>query len=157
MAELYRSLISVLKDLVFVETKLCSRCVIVRLKRAVERTNWTDIAFAIQQRVANRARSSVCSFHRPGRACVQLPALANRSRVYTGLPCTDAANSSSFRRCSQFNFVGTSTTTLKTSEYDEPNDACPVMQKGRLLASFGSFRLLPYPTLSFGETSQAAF
>jgi hypothetical protein len=46
----------------------------------------------------------------------------------------DAANSSSFRHCSQFNFVGTSTTTLKISEYDEPNHACPVMQKGRLLA-----------------------
>src|SRR5262249_25094917 len=84
-------------------------------------------------------------FHSPGRACVQLPALANRSRVYTGLPCTDAANSSSFRRCSQFNFVGTSTATMKISEYDDPNDACPVMQKGRLLASFGNFGSLPYP------------
>jgi hypothetical protein len=69
--------------------------------------------------------------------------LANRSRVYTGLPCTDAANSSSFRCCSQFNFVGTSTTALKISEYEDPNHACPVKCKEGLFASFGNFGPLP--------------
>jgi hypothetical protein len=77
--------------------------VILKLKRAVERADRTRFAVGIQQRVANRASSSLCGFHSPGRACVQLPALANRSRVYTGLPCTDAANSTSFRLCSEFN------------------------------------------------------
>ena len=50
------------------ETQLGCCCVIVRLKRAVERTNRTDIAVVIQQRVANRASSYVCGFHSPGRA-----------------------------------------------------------------------------------------
>ena len=97
------------------EPQLGCCCVIVRLKRAVERTNRTDIAIAIQQRIANLTRSSVCGFHSPGRDCVQPPASANRSRVYTGLPC------------------------LRISEYDDPNNARPVMQKGRLLAPFGNF------------------
>ncbi len=50
------------------ETNLGCRCVIVRLKRAVERTNRTDSAIAIQQRIANRASSCVCRFHNPSRA-----------------------------------------------------------------------------------------
>ncbi len=53
------------------ETQLCNRRVILRFKRAFERANRTDFAVAIQQRVANRTRSSVCGFHGPGRASVR--------------------------------------------------------------------------------------
>jgi hypothetical protein len=51
--------------------------VIVRLKRAVERANRTHIAVAIQQRVANRTRSSVCRFHKPWPGFLPIPSSAN--------------------------------------------------------------------------------
>jgi hypothetical protein len=103
------------------ESQLRSGRVIVRLKRAVERTNRTDIAIAIQQRIANRASSSVCRFHNPGWARGQLQAPANRSRVYTGLSC------------------------LKISECDELDNACPVMQKKVVGVPSQTLALLPHP------------
>jgi hypothetical protein len=47
------------------ETKFGSCCVILGLKCVFERADRTHIAVAIQQRVANRTRSSVCRFHNP--------------------------------------------------------------------------------------------
>ena len=66
------------------EPKLGSRCVILKLKRAVERTNRTDIAIAIQQRIAKRASSFVCGFHKPWLGFQPAPSSANRARAYTG-------------------------------------------------------------------------
>jgi hypothetical protein len=53
--------------------------VILRLERAVECTNRTDIAIGIQQRVANRTRSSVCHFHSPWPDFLPAPSSVNRA------------------------------------------------------------------------------
>ena len=51
--------------MVMLESKVRACRMTLRLERAVQRTNRTQFAIAVQQRVANRASSFVCRFHNP--------------------------------------------------------------------------------------------
>jgi hypothetical protein len=68
VSEFDRCSIGVLKNLVMLESKLRACRMTLRLERAVQRTNGTEFAIAVQQRIANRASSFVCGFHSPSRA-----------------------------------------------------------------------------------------
>jgi hypothetical protein len=82
-SELDWCFIGVLKNLVMLESKLRACRMTLRLERAVQRTNRTEFAAIIEQRIANRTRSSVCRFHNPWLGFLPTPSSANRARVYT--------------------------------------------------------------------------
>ena len=83
MTELHQALVFVLKNLVMLEPQLRVCRMTLRLERDVQRTNGTEFAVGIEQRVANRTRSSVCGFHNPWSDVLPTPSSANLARGYT--------------------------------------------------------------------------